>query len=148
MSFFLIFWNWFMAFCSSSHVYGIRFSLCTYSRMVLGQILHKKSLALMFQYLIENQIFFNLFDWENLPNMEILMSLIDTRIFQLALSLFASQKIEKITSLNFLHFKLIKWIKNQLKIQLINKNKKINQFRLDGSCIGFGQSFKKEFEAH
>ena len=82
-------------FCSNLHVWGIRFSLCTYSRMVLGQILHKKSLALMFQYLIENKIFFNLFDWENLPNMEIFVSLIDARICQLALSLFASQKIEK-----------------------------------------------------
>ena len=136
--FFLIFWNLAMVFCSSSHVNGIRFSLCSYSIMELGYNLAKKSIVLKFQYLIGNQIIFNLFDWQNLPNMEIFVSLIDARICQLALSLFASQKIWKNISWYFPTFKWIEWINNQLKFQLINKNKKITQFNLNGSCICFG----------
>ena len=52
--FFLDFLELVMALTAAFHVCMIRFSFSTYRRMVLGQILLKKSLALMFQYLIEN----------------------------------------------------------------------------------------------
>ena len=100
-----------MAFCSNSHVHGIRFSSCIYSRSELGYNLARKSMKLMIQYLIKNKIFLNLFDWRKFLNWEILVPLIGTRNSQHILSLFASPKDWKLKSLYFLHFKLIKWIK-------------------------------------
>ena len=65
-----------MAFLQQIHVCMSRIGLHIYNRIELGQNLEKKSMELMFEYLIENQIFLNLFDWKNLLNLEILVPLI------------------------------------------------------------------------
>ena len=74
--FFEFSWMWLWFFCSKFLVCMIRVSLHIYRGLKLGQIFAKKSMELMFVYLICNHIFLNLFDWKNLPNLEILVPLI------------------------------------------------------------------------
>ena len=99
-----------MAFCNNSHVQYIRVDFCIYNGRELGYNLAKKSMELWFQYLIENQIFFNLFDWRKLLNLEFLTSLIGTRNLQHILVIFASWKDCKTISWYFPTIKWIKWI--------------------------------------